>query len=75
MKKTFIILFTIICFGIQLNAAFIEFHYSGNVLEKNTLAPIPNHPVTIELDSAYAGFSWSYTTHTDAYGHFNDPIP
>jgi PKD repeat protein len=75
MKKIFIILFTIICLSVQLQAInFVAFHYSGNVFEKNTLAPISNHPVTIEIDSAYVGFSWSYTTHTDAYGHFNDTI-
>jgi len=75
MKKLFILFFTIICLGISSQATnFIEFYYSGNVFDKTTHTPVSNHPVTIEIDSAYAGFSWSYTTYTDAYGHFNDTI-
>ncbi len=74
MRK-YIFLLSLICtLYLPLKATYVMYPYSGYVLDKNTHAPIPNHPVTIALDSVNAGFSWSYTTYTDAQGRFVDTI-
>lgn len=74
MKKYLFLLSLLCILYLPLKATYVMYPYSGYVLDKNTHAPVANHPVTIAIDSVNAGFSWSYTTYTDAQGRFVDTI-